>query len=436
MGVYKFWNPSTSQYEIIKSKSIINADGTNEYTPDDVKAIDNKIGILNSLNIATGTNTYAVSISNVSALTTGLKVTIKFTNANTGASTININSLGVKAIVKPGGTALSSGNLKANGVYTLVYDGTSFQLQGEGASGNATASDLLSGKTASTDVGEITGTIPSKGVQTYTPGTTNQTITSGQYLSGTQTILGDADLVGSNILNGKNIFGVDGTVKPLIRNRGFWKNNFANFTSANPNVAFYNNEIVFFYETDNTVRKKRYNSSGTLLATNEIIYTATGTEQYPNKIGQVVGNELTFGFTASMGTTALRGSRINWKTGTLLNSTYLPTSVATSYRGNLVHLFKNGSIVVSNSSYDCISATNSSLTLLGSVTNSNLSNVPTIVISDDVSTVEDLYFILYDFTNGTHKFGYFADNGAILYSEGTTLSSYMQVSMFNAIVNG
>ena len=56
-------------------------------------------------------------------------------------------------------------------------------------------------------MGEITGTIPSKGVVTYTPGTINQTITSGQYLSGTQTILGDADLVGFNILNGKNIFG-------------------------------------------------------------------------------------------------------------------------------------------------------------------------------------------------------------------------------------
>lgn len=47
MGVYKFWNPTTSQYEIIKSKSIINADGTNEYTPDQVKAMDDKIGILN-----------------------------------------------------------------------------------------------------------------------------------------------------------------------------------------------------------------------------------------------------------------------------------------------------------------------------------------------------------------------------------------------------
>ena len=85
-------------------------------------------------------------------------------------------------------------NLKAGGIYTLRYNGVNFILQGEGASGDATASDLLSGKTASTDAGEITGTIPSKTAQTYTPGTSNQIIAAGQYLSGAQTIKGDAPL--------------------------------------------------------------------------------------------------------------------------------------------------------------------------------------------------------------------------------------------------
>ena len=57
----------------------------------------------------------------------------------------------------------------------------------------------------------VTGTIPSKGATTYTPGTTNQTIASGQYLSGTQTIAGDADLKAENIKSGVNLFGVNGT---------------------------------------------------------------------------------------------------------------------------------------------------------------------------------------------------------------------------------
>lgn len=43
------------------------------------------------------------------------------------------------------------------------------------------------------------GSIQSKSAQTYIPTTTNQTIESGQYLSGTQTILGDANLIASNI---------------------------------------------------------------------------------------------------------------------------------------------------------------------------------------------------------------------------------------------
>jgi hypothetical protein len=76
----------------------------------------------------------------------------------------------------------------------------------------AAANQILSGQTAYVGGSKITGTIPSKGAQTFTPGTSNQSIGAGQYLSGTQTILGDPDLIASNILSGKNIFGVAGNV--------------------------------------------------------------------------------------------------------------------------------------------------------------------------------------------------------------------------------
>ena len=53
--------------------------------------------------------------------------------------------------------------------------------------------------------------LSTQGARTITPGTSNQTIPSGKYLTGTQTILGDSDLVASNIKSGVQIFGVTGT---------------------------------------------------------------------------------------------------------------------------------------------------------------------------------------------------------------------------------
>ena len=59
--------------------------------------------------------------------------------------------------------------------------------------------------------GSTTQQLTTKAAQTYTPGTANRTIAAGQYLTGTQTIVGDANLVPENIVNGVSIFGVTGT---------------------------------------------------------------------------------------------------------------------------------------------------------------------------------------------------------------------------------
>jgi len=100
----------------------------------------------------------------------GMAVSFKNSVQNTGAVTININGLGAKTILKSNGNALSSGNLKANSVYTLRYNGTSFILQGEGGEyGTAGPDQVLTGYTIGTEDGVVPGKlIPGKKYATGT----------------------------------------------------------------------------------------------------------------------------------------------------------------------------------------------------------------------------------------------------------------------------
>lgn len=75
---------------------------------------------------------------------------------------------------------------------------------------NATANDILINKTAYVNGEKITGAIPSKESQTYAPTTENQIINSGQYIAEDQIILGDINLISSNIKANTTIFGVTG----------------------------------------------------------------------------------------------------------------------------------------------------------------------------------------------------------------------------------
>lgn len=59
--------------------------------------------------------------------------------------------------------------------------------------------------------GSNTSQLTTKAAATYTPTTSDQTIASGQYLTGAQTIEGDANLIAGNIKKDVSIFGVTGT---------------------------------------------------------------------------------------------------------------------------------------------------------------------------------------------------------------------------------
>ena len=82
--------------------------------------------------------------------------------------------------------------------------------------------------------------VTKKAAATYTPKTSDQSIAASQYLSGAQTIKGDANLVAGNIKSGVSIFGVTGTYAGGGSSGGSGNNNVEAYaiTNTNPSVSF------------------------------------------------------------------------------------------------------------------------------------------------------------------------------------------------------
>lgn len=76
-------------------------------------------------------NAYVLSVSaQVTSLVDGMAFAFRASNTNTGASTINVNSLGVLPIVRPDRSALQANDILAGEICEVVYDASasSFQL--------------------------------------------------------------------------------------------------------------------------------------------------------------------------------------------------------------------------------------------------------------------------------------------------------------------
>ncbi|MBO7453160.1 MAG: hypothetical protein J6U54_22740 [Clostridiales bacterium] len=114
----------------------------------------------------------------------------------TPATNTSANDMGAKhsyRYVNTSGMITPTGNksITANGTGIDVssYATASVNVPNPTLSGDAAAGDVLSGKTFyNSDYTKRTGTITSKAAATYNTSSSDQTISSGQYLSGTQTI--------------------------------------------------------------------------------------------------------------------------------------------------------------------------------------------------------------------------------------------------------
>jgi hypothetical protein len=74
-------------------------------------------------------DTYAITLAPApTAYTAGMVVHFKANTINTGVATLNVNGLGAKTIVKSYNLPLVNGDIKANQIVSVIYDGTNFQL--------------------------------------------------------------------------------------------------------------------------------------------------------------------------------------------------------------------------------------------------------------------------------------------------------------------
>lgn len=78
---------------------------------------------------AGGTDAYAISLPTApSAYADGLTVRFKANTANTGASTLNVNTLGAIAIKRPDGTDTQTGDIVANQIVEVCYRNSAFHM--------------------------------------------------------------------------------------------------------------------------------------------------------------------------------------------------------------------------------------------------------------------------------------------------------------------
>jgi hypothetical protein len=154
------------------------------------------------------TLTYLTSVAGTNAITASAPIvmtayaagqTFRFiaSASNTGATTININSIGLKSITRDGTTALVAGDLVSGGAYQLIYDGTQFQLTNS-SNASVQVTSFSAGTTGLTPSTATTGAITLGGTLNVANGGTGVTTSTG---SGAN-VLGTGPTITGAALNG------------------------------------------------------------------------------------------------------------------------------------------------------------------------------------------------------------------------------------------
>lgn len=191
--------------------------------------------------------------TNLNKINTSLNdITKKIDNIDLSAEKVKLSGVtgieatDVKAAIQELFTNASDGQSAVAGEVGIDTKSTWANIKSSILSAKNTIVANLKNKAVNTDNTQSLATlaskiasIPTQAAQTITPGTTNKTITANRFLTGIQTILGDANLIAANIIAGKSIFGVAGSAS--IESLGGVR--IATGTIAIPHVKYFNGNV-------------------------------------------------------------------------------------------------------------------------------------------------------------------------------------------------
>ena len=121
-------NAATGNLDIGSNRLTLVADGTAKTDAATVNQIQSNGPAFQATDTGTA-NAYVIALSPaITAYAAGQAITFKAANASTTASTLNVNTLGTKALKKKNDQDIASGDIEASQIITAVYDGTSFQV--------------------------------------------------------------------------------------------------------------------------------------------------------------------------------------------------------------------------------------------------------------------------------------------------------------------
>ena len=129
----------------------------------------------------------------------GLRLQFKASNANTGASNLQVQvnsvSIGSGAIRLTDGSALAANTIVANAIVDVQYDGTNFQLLSDSSGGKEVITDLtVSGNLAVTGTTGLTGVLTANVANITTANITTANVAT---MSGTTNYTGTQTFTGS-----------------------------------------------------------------------------------------------------------------------------------------------------------------------------------------------------------------------------------------------